>query len=105
MLLWYCLFLLEPSLSLANLTNLLENVNERDSDQWWLIGIELNIPSSKVNAISDQYSNPDQRSHACWNLYITDHPSPTWKRVAYALYMEDCLEELEVVQKNYFKGK
>jgi hypothetical protein len=102
LLLWYCVFFLEPSLSLTNLTTLLEN---DDSDRWWYIGLWLNIPESKVDAIEDQHSSPDQRSRACWDLYVSDHPSPSWKGVAYALYLGDHLEELEVVQKKYLKGE
>ena len=101
----FCLSFLEPSLSLTNLTTLLENVNQGFNRGWWSIGIWLNIPPPKLNTIDDQYSSSDQRSRACWDLYITDHPSPTWKRVAYALYMWDCLEKLEVVQKKYLKGE
>jgi hypothetical protein len=105
LLLRYCILFLEPSLSLTNLTTLLENVNVEESDQWWWIGDYLNIPQSKLNVIKHQHSSPDQRSCACWDLYISDHPSPSWKEVAYALYVHDCLEELEVLQKNYLKGE
>ena len=95
-------FLLEPSLSLTNLTTLLENDNVT---RWRYIGNLLNIPESKLSAIQRQHSSPDQRSCACWDLYVSEHPSPSWKGVAYALYREDCLEELEVVQKKYLKGE
>ena len=105
LLLWYYVFFLEPSLSLTNLTTLLENVNVRSSDQWWCIGDWFNIPRSKLNAIERQHSSPDQRGRACWDLYVSDHPSPSWKGVAYALYVWDHLEELEVVQKKYLKGE
>ena len=105
LLILYCLFFLEPSLSLTNLTTLLENVNIRYDINWSLIGIGLNIPRSKLDAIERQHSSTDQRSRACWSLYVTDHPSPSWKEVAYALYVLDHLEELEVVQKNYLKGE
>jgi hypothetical protein len=103
--LWYCVFFLEPSLSLTNLTTLLENVNVGDSRQWWWTGYDLNIPPSKLNAIEGQHSSPDQCSRACWDLYVSDHPSPSWKEVALALYREDFLDELEVVQKMYLKGE
>ena len=73
--------------------------------RWWWIGSWLNIPQSKLDAIEDQHSSPDQCSRACWDLYVSEHPSPSWKGVAYALYREGCLEELEVVQKKYFKGE
>ena len=96
---------IEPSLSLTNLTTLMEKINDRSSDKWWYIGIYLNIPRSKRDAIRGQHSSPDQRSRACWDLYITGHPSPSWRGVAYALYITDRLEELEVVQKKYLKGE
>ena len=105
LLLWYCVFFLEPSLSLTNLTTLLENINVGYSREWWWIGLCLNIPQSKLNAIERQHSSPDQCSRACWDLYVSEHPSPSWKGVAYALYINDCLEELEVVQKKYLKGE
>ena len=83
----------------------MENVNDSNSMEWWNIGIWLNIPRSKLHAIEGQHSSPDQRSRACWDLYITGHPSPSWKGVAYALYQGDRLEELQVVQKKYLKGE
>ena len=97
--------LLEPSLSLTNLTTLLENINVGSNSRWWWIGLWLNIPQSKRDAIERQHSSPDQCSRACWDLHVSEHPSPSWKGVAYALYMLDYLEELEVVQKKYLKGE
>ena len=64
----------------------------------------MHIPTSKLNMIEQQYSSFHQRSRACWELYLTDHPYPTWKGVAYALYKGGHIEELEVVQKKYLKG-
>ena len=66
----------------------------------------MNIPESKRDEIKSQYSDDAQRcSRACWELYLNDHPSPTWKEVAYALYRRGHLEELEVVLKKYLKGE
>ena len=66
----------------------------------------MNIPEPKLGEIRSQYSGDAQRcSHACWELYLKDHPSPTWKEVAYALYQIDHLKELEVVLKKYLKGE
>ena len=66
----------------------------------------MNIPQSKREEIWNHHSGDDQRcSRACWELYLKDHPSPTWKLVAYALYQTDHLEELEVVLKKYLKGE
>ena len=66
----------------------------------------MNIPDSKRREIRSQHSDAAQRcSHACWEVYLKDHPSPTWKEVAYALYQEGHLEELEVVLRKYLKGE
>ena len=66
----------------------------------------MNIPLSKLDEIRRQHSDDAQRcSRACWELYLKDHPSPTWQLVAYALYKEGHLEELEVVLKKYLKGE
>ena len=66
----------------------------------------MNIPESKRDEIRSQHSGDAQRcSRACWELYLKDHPSPRWQLVAYALYILDHLEELEVVLKKYLKGE
>jgi hypothetical protein len=79
---------------------------ERVSRDWYAIGGKINIPPSKLDEIGRQHSYDAKRcSHACWELYLSDHPSPTWQRVAYALYLRDHLEELEVVLKKYLKGE
>ena len=66
----------------------------------------MNIPPSKLGEIMSQHSGDAQRrSRACWEVYLKNHPSPTWKEVAYALYRVDHLEELEVVLKKYLKGE
>ena len=64
----------------------------------------MNIPRSKLDRIKQQHSNIDDCNRAFWELYLEEHPFPSWQRVAYALYKMDHLEELEVVQKKYLKG-
>ena len=66
----------------------------------------MNIPRSKRDEIRSQHSGDVQHcSRACWELYLKDHPFPTWQGVAYALYQRDHFEELEVVLKKYLKGE
>ena len=66
----------------------------------------MNIPSSKRREIRDHHSADAQLcSCACWELYLKEHPSTLWQRVAYALYWQDHLGELEMVQTKYLKGK
>ena len=67
----------------------------------------MNIPSAKLDMIRQQYASGDDESQCrqkCWELYLLKHPLPSWQQVAEALYLMDCLEELEVVQKKYLKG-
>ena len=66
----------------------------------------MNIPVSKREEIGNQHSDDAQHcSRACWEVYLKEHPSPTWQRVALALYLREHLEELEVVLKKYLKGE
>ena len=59
-----------------------------------------------------RYSGGDdsQRRQRCCEVYLSDHPAPSWKQVANALYIPNfdgqaCPEELEVVQKKYLRGE
>ena len=90
----------EPTLTLPNLTTLLENVD------WDNVGRRMNIPMVKRDMIRQNASGDDefQCRQKCWELYLLEHPLPSWQQVAHALYRMDCLEELEVVQKKYLKG-
>ena len=100
---YHCIvhYISETTLNLPNLNTLLERVG----NNWYGIGLWMSIPSSKLDEIKNRHPYDDlQCSHACWELYLKEHPSPTWRRVAYALYKVDHLEELEVVQKKYLKG-
>ena len=92
----------QRQLNLLNLSTLLERV----SRHWDAIGSWMNVPHSKLKEIKSQHSGDAQRcSRACWELYLKDHPFPTWQLVAYALYRTGFLEELEVVIKKYLKGE
>ena len=97
----YCIvhwFISETTLNLPNLNTLLERV----SHDWNGIGWWMNIPKLKCDEIRSQHSDDAQRrSRLCWELYLKDHPFPTWKEVAYALYKRGHVEELEVVLKKY----
>ena len=77
---------------------MLENVD------WYNVGSGLWIPESKLIMIEQQH-HESQRSQACWELYLNEAPFPYWKGVAWALYLNEDLEELEIVQKKYLKGE
>ena len=96
--------LLDLTLTLPNLTALLEKVD------WDLIGrYYLNIPDATLDTIRSSGGDASQCRQKCWEVYLNEHPAPSWKQVANGLYRgnypEGYLEELEVVQKKYLKGE
>ena len=78
----------------------------RDS-KWGAYGLplSLNMPSSKTGKIHSLYRNVSQRKHAFLKHFLEDHPCPSWKLIAYAVYMEGEYGALEVIQRDYFKGE
>ena len=63
-----------------------------------------------MRTIRSSGGDDSQHRRRCWEVYLSDHPAPSWKQVADALYIPDfneqaCPEELEVVQKKYLRGE
>ena len=90
----------DPSLTLTNLTQLLEDVGN-------LIGVSdyLDIPGSVYNSIPTQQSSVSERRKACWEWYLNNHPCPSWHHIANALYMSEEHGVLEVLKSRYLKGE
>ena len=70
----------------------------------------MDIPEATMDTIRSSSGDDSQHRRRCWKVYLSDHPAPSWKQVAEALYAPDfdkqeCLEELEVVQKKYLRGE
>ena len=98
------LLLLDLTLTLPNLTPLLERVSW-NYVAWW-----MDIPEATVNTIHSSGGDDSQHRQRCWEVYLSDHPAPSWKQVANILFMpgfnqQACPEELEVVQKKYLRGE
>ena len=95
---------LDPTLTLPNLTTLLENVD------WYGVWRLMDIPDATLDMIRASGGDDSQRRQKYWEVYLSEHPSPSWKQVADALYIRNSLggteylKELEVVQKKYLKG-
>ena len=95
---------LDPTLTLPNLTTLLENVD------WNYVGWWMDIPDATLAMIRASGDDDSQRRQKCWEVYLSEHPSPSWKQVVDALYIRSSLggtehlKKLEVVQKKYLKG-
>jgi hypothetical protein len=88
-----------------NLTPLLERMSW-DSVKW-----RMDIPRATVDMICSSGGDDSQHRRRCWEVYLNDHPAPSWKQVADALYRpslldkQEHLEEFEVVQKKYLRGE
>ena len=65
----------------------------------------LDIPESKEMEMKSRYRDVSQRKRAFLNHFLEDHPCPTWKCIANAVYMEGEFGALEVIQRDYFKGE
>ena len=104
---YYCVVLfgfshlLEPTLTMENLINVLADVED-----WSDKGLpeDLSIPVSKVKELEKAYPDLTQRQSAIFQLFLDKHPAPSWEHVCLGLYMNDEYEILEVVQSKYFKG-
>ena len=89
----------EPSLTLDNLTSVLDGVENMDRVATW-----LQIPQSKQDELRRQYDR-QQIKRALSAYFMSHHPAPSWLIVADALWMTKNHGALEVVQKLYFKGE
>ena len=87
------------SLTLANLTQLLQDV-----ENWYLVGDSLNIPTSVLDSIRI-HSSGSERGKALGEWYLNNHPCPSWRHVARALYEQREHGVLEVLKSHYFKGE
>ena len=90
----------DPSLTLTNLTQLLEDVRD-------LIDVSayLHIPFSVYCSITTQQSSESERRKACWEWYLNNHPCPSWRHIANALYISKEHGVLEVLKSRYLKGE
>ena len=90
----------DPSLTLTNLTQLLEDVRDLV-----FVSPYLDIPYSVYSNIRIQQSSESERRKACWEWYLNNHPCPSWRHIANALYMKDGHGMLEVLKSRYLKGE
>ena len=102
----------EPTLTVSNLYDALEEVKELDK-----IGNSLDIPGSKQQDINSRYSSDSQRKQAILEEFINNHPAPSWRLVADFLYKIDTgrrrrrrefgkyLGALQTIKQKYLKGR
>ena len=90
----------DPSITLTNLTQLLEDVGNL-----YDVTAYLDIPYSVRNSIYTQQSSVSERRKAFWEWYLNNHPCPSWHHIANALYMRGQHRVLEVLKSRYLKGE
>ena len=90
----------DPSLTIANLTQLLQDVGD-----WNHVGLSLDIPYSVWGSIPSQDSSQSERVKALWEWYLNNHPCPSWRNVACALYEQGKHGVLEMLKSRYLKGE
>ena len=90
----------DPSLTLANLTQLLQDVGD-----WYLVCRSFDIPYSVRHSIEFQHSSQSERVKALEEWYLNNHPCPSWRHVAHALYVQEEHGVLEVLKSRYLKGE
>ncbi len=90
----------DDTLTLANLTQLLNNV-----EHWDIFRRYLHIPDSKYKALKQQHPDGAQWKKAVCVWYLTHHPAPSWSDVAIALYFSAEHAVLDVLRMHYLKGQ
>ena len=90
----------DPTLTLANLTQLLNTV-----DDWDAFSKDMNIPDSKYEDIKEECPDGDEWKEAICEWYLANHPAPSWRDVAIALYVSEEHTVLDVLRMDYLKGQ
>ena len=67
------------------------------------LGGWLDLPQSEIDRIQKDYQSPTQRKEAYLDLYVHQHPCPTWSEVAEAL-RGDLDQQAALVENTYVKG-
>ena len=89
----------DPTLTHTDLTQLLDSVDWSSDFKFY-----LNTPISEKLKIKAKHSDEAQRKKALCRWYLDNHPAPSWKHVADALYRYGDHVILDVLQSQYLKG-
>ena len=68
------------------------------------VGLGLGLPYSKTSEIQTNYYNPALRREAHIDVYINEHPCPSWKEVSDALRHFGLDVEADEVDRTYVQG-
>ena len=64
----------------------------------------LGLPQSEIDRIQKDYQSPTRRKEAYLDLYVHQHPCPTWNRVAVVLCNVGLHQQADLVENTYVKG-
>ena len=65
----------------------------------------LDLPQSERDRIQKDYQSPTQRKEAYLDIYVHQHPCPTWRQVAKLLRNWVYLpQQADLVENTYVKG-
>ena len=90
----------DPTLTLSNLTQLLNNVED-----WDQFHKHAHIPNAMYEAIKKEHSNGAKQKKALCEWYLAHNPAPSWKHVAVGLYLSEEHAILDVLRMHYLKGQ
>jgi hypothetical protein len=64
----------------------------------------LGLPQSEIDKIQKNYRSPTQRKEAYLDLYVHQHPCPTWSLVVDILHWVELPQQADLVENTYVKG-
>ena len=65
----------------------------------------LGLPQSEIDRIKKDYQSPTQRKEAYLDLYVHQHPCPTWGQIAEVLrHKVNLPQQADLVENTYIKG-
>ena len=65
----------------------------------------LGLPQSEIDGIQKDFQSPTQKKEAYLDLYVHQHPCPTWSKVAGILrYGVNLPQQADLVENTYVKG-
>ena len=64
----------------------------------------LDLPKSEVDKINENYHNSTQRKEAYLDLYVHQHPCPSWGNVALLLSDLNLKKQVDLVENTYVTG-
>ena len=70
------------------------------------LGGQLRLPRSERDKIKANYDSPSQRKEAYLDLYVHQHPCPSWQQVVNVLggYRFYLRQQADFVESTYLKG-